>query len=40
MLLLKLGDDQLAALAVQGMLPMWKEKLLGQDFDNFGQLAQ
>ena len=22
------------------MLPMWKEKLLGQDFDNLGQLAQ
>ena len=30
----------LAALAVQGMLPMWKEKLLGQEFDNLGQLAQ
>ena len=37
---LNLADDQLAALAVQGMLPMWKEKLLGQEFDNFGQLAQ
>ena len=22
------------------MLPMWKEKLLGQEFDNLGQLAQ
>ena len=26
-------------LAVQGMLPMWKEKLLGQEFDKLGQLA-
>ena len=34
------ADDQLAALAVQGMLLMWKEKLLGQEFDNLGQLAQ
>ena len=33
-------DDQLAALAVQGMLPTWKEKLLEQEFDNLGQLAQ
>ena len=33
-------DDQLAALAVQGMLPMWREKLLRQEFDNLGQLAQ
>ena len=39
MLLLKL-DDQLAALAIQGMLPIWKIKLLGQEFDNLGQLAQ
>ena len=37
---MSLADDQLAALAVQGMLPMWKEKLLGQEFDNLGQLAQ
>ena len=22
------------------MLPTWREKLLGQEFDNFGQLAQ
>ena len=35
-----MADDQLAALAVQGMLPLWKEKLLGQEFDNSGQLAQ
>ena len=31
---LNLADDQLAALAVQGMLPTWREKLLGQEFDN------
>ena len=37
---LNLTDDQLAALAIQGMLPMWREKLLGQEFDNLGQLAQ
>ena len=37
---LNLADDQLAALAVQGMLPIWREKLLGQEFDNLGQLAQ
>ena len=37
---LNLADDQLAALAVQGMLPIWKEKLLGQEFVNLGQLAQ
>ena len=40
MLSLNLADDQLATLAVQEMLPMWKEKLLGQEFDNLGQLAQ
>jgi len=27
-------DDQLATLAVQGILPTWREKLLGQEFDN------
>ena len=37
---MNLTDDQLAALAVQGMLPTWREKLLGQEFDNLGQLAQ
>jgi hypothetical protein len=37
---LNLTDDQLAAFAVQGMLPAWREKLLGQQFDNLGQLAQ
>ena len=35
-----MADDQLAALAVQGMLLTWKEKLLGQEFDNLGRLAQ
>ena len=37
---LNLADDQLAVLAIQGMLPMWKEKPLGQEFDDLGQLAQ
>ena len=37
---MNLTDDQLAALAVQGMLPTWRKKLLGQEFDNLGQLAQ
>ena len=37
---LNLTDDQLAALAIQGMLPTWREKLLGQEFNNLGQLAQ
>jgi len=40
MLSLNLTDDQLAALAVQGMLPTWREKLLGQEFENLCQLAQ
>ena len=37
---MNLTDDQLAALAVQGMLLIWREQLLGQEFDNLGQLAQ
>ena len=37
---LNLTDDQLAALAVHRMLPTWRERLLGQEFDNLGQLAQ
>ena len=37
---LNLTDDQLAALAIQGMLPTWREKLIGQEFDNLSQLAQ
>ena len=40
MFLLNLIDDQLATLAIQGILPTWREKLLGQEFDNLGQLAQ
>ena len=35
-----LKEFMLAALADQGMLPTWREKLLGQEFDNLGQLAQ
>ena len=37
---LNLTNDQLAMLAVQGMLPTQREKLLGQEFDSLGQLAQ
>ena len=37
---MNLTDDQLATLAIQGMLPTRREKLLGQEFDNLGQLAQ
>ena len=37
---LNLANDQLATLAIQGMLPTWREKLLGQEFDNLGKLAQ
>ena len=37
---MNLTDDQLATLAVQGILPTWRHKLLGQEFDNLGQLAQ
>ena len=37
---MNLTDDQLVALAIQGILPTWREKLLGQEFDNLGQLAQ
>ena len=37
---LNLTDDQLDALAVQGMLPTWREKLIGKEFDNLGQLTQ
>ena len=34
--LLNLTDYQLVALAVQGMLPTWREKLLRHEFDNLG----
>ena len=37
---MNLTDDQLAALAIQGMFSTWREKLMGQEFDNLGQLAQ
>ena len=37
---LNLTDDQLATLAIEGMLPTWREKLLGKEFDNLGQLDQ
>ena len=40
MLLVDWADDQLATLAIQGILPTWREKLLGQEFDNLGQLTQ
>ena len=40
MLLVDWADDQLATLAIQGILPTWREKLLGQEFNNLGQLAQ
>ena len=33
---LNLTNDQLAALAIQGILPTWREKLFGQEFDNLG----
>jgi len=37
---LTLPDDQLAALAIQGMLPYLKDKLIGHHFDNLGFLTQ
>jgi hypothetical protein len=33
-------DDQLADMAVAGMLPAIREKLFGMEFDNLGQLSQ
>jgi hypothetical protein len=36
---LDLPDDQLAGMAVAGMLPAIREKLLGMEFDNLGQLS-
>jgi hypothetical protein len=35
-----LPDDQLADMAVAGMLPPVREKLFGMEFDNLGQLSQ
>jgi hypothetical protein len=37
---LNLPDDQLADMAVVGMLPAVREKLFGMEFDNVGQLSQ
>jgi hypothetical protein len=37
---LTLPDDQLADMAVAGMLPAVREKLFGIEFDNLGQLSQ
>jgi hypothetical protein len=37
---LNLPDDQLADMAVAGMLPAIREKQFGMEFDNLGQLFQ
>jgi hypothetical protein len=37
---LNLPDDQLADMAVAGMLPAIREKLFGMEFDNLSQLSQ
>jgi hypothetical protein len=37
---LNLPDDQLADMAVAGMLPAIREKLFRMEFDNLGQLSQ
>jgi hypothetical protein len=37
---LNLPDDQLADMAVAGMLPAVREKLFGMEFDNLGELSQ
>jgi hypothetical protein len=37
---LTLPDDQLADMAVAGMLPAIQEKLFGMEFDNLGKLSQ
>lgn len=37
---LNIPDDQLPGLAIAGMLPVVREKLLGQQFDDLGQLGQ
>jgi hypothetical protein len=36
---LNLPDDQLAGMAIAGMLPAIREKLFGMEFDNLGQLS-
>jgi hypothetical protein len=37
---LNFPDDQLADMAIAGMLPAIREKLFGTEFDNLGQLSQ
>jgi hypothetical protein len=37
---LNLPDDQLADMAVAGMLPAVREKLFGMEFENLGQFSQ
>jgi hypothetical protein len=36
---LNIPDDQLASMAVAGMLPAIREKLFGMEFDDLGQLS-
>jgi hypothetical protein len=36
---LNIPDDQLAGMAVAGMLPAIREKLFGMEFDDLGQLS-
>jgi hypothetical protein len=36
---LNIPDDQLAGMAVVGMLPAIREKLFGMEFDDLGQLS-
>jgi hypothetical protein len=36
---LNIPDDQLARMAVAGMLPTIREKLFGMEFDDLGQLS-
>jgi hypothetical protein len=36
---LNLPNDQLADMAIAGMLPAVREKLFGMEFDNLGQLS-
>jgi ClpP class serine protease len=36
---LNIPDDQLAGMAVAGMLPTIREKLFGMEFDDLGQLS-
>jgi Cu/Ag efflux pump CusA len=37
---LTLPDDQLADMAIAGMLPAVREKLFGMEFDNLGHISQ